>query len=210
MNARLQAQLARIETLSLRERIFLFVSILLCSGALFDVLWLSPAQTVHRQLVVRIDKQTAELQRLREVLKAGAQPSGPSTSLVQELQLVRTQTDQTETVVRALLPTGQAAPLMDALTHLLRRHSGLMLVKTAALAPEVAGPGNANAGGLPEGLTRQGVAITVAGVYPDLVRFVGTLEAAMPHVRWGAMNLKVDKGAPELSLQLFLLAEAAP
>ena len=210
MKPRLQAQVARLEALSLRERIFLFVSILLCSGALFDVLWLSPAQTVHRQLVVRIDKQAAELQRLRDVLKASAKPSGPSAGVVQELQLVRAQTDQTEAAVRQLLPTGQAAPLMEALTHLLRRHPGLMLVKTAALAPEVAGPGNANAGGLPEGLTRQGVAITVAGAYPDLMRFVGTLEGAMPHVRWGAMNLKSDKGAPELSLQLFLLAEAAP
>lgn len=210
MNARLQAQVARLEALSLRERIFLFVSILLCSAALLDVLWLSPAQTVHRQLVVRIDKQTAELQRSRDVLKASAQPAGPPTSVVQELQLLRAQTDQTEVAVRQLLPTGQAAPLMEALTHLLRRYPGLMLVKTAALAPELAGPGNANAGGLPEGLTRQGVAITVAGAYPDLMRFVGTLEGAMPHVRWGAMNLKSDKGAPELNLQLFLLAEAAP
>lgn len=210
MKPRLQAQVARLEALSLRERIFLFVSILLCSGALFDVLWLSPAQTVHRQLVVRIDKQATELQRLRDVLKASAKPSGPPAGVVQELQLVRAQTDQTEAAVRQLLPTGQAAPLMEALTHLLRRHPGLMLIKTAALAPEVAGPGNANAGGLPEGLTRQGVAITVAGAYPDLMRFVGTLEGAMPHVRWGAMNLKSDKGVPELSLQLFLLAEAAP
>lgn len=207
MKQQFQALFARLDALSLRERIFMFVSILLCSGALFDVLWLSPAKTTHSQLVVRIDKQSAELQRLREVLKATAQPAGPPQSVVDELQHLRTQTEQTDLAVRALLPAPQATPLVEALTHLLRRQPGLTLVKTSALAAEVAGPGNPNAAGLPEGLTRQGVGITVAGVYPDLIRFVSTLEGAMPHVRWGAMTLKSDKGAPELTLQLFLLAE---
>lgn len=209
MKQRFQAQIARLEALSLRERVFLFLSVLVCSGALFDALWLSPAQTAHRQLVVRIDKQGTELQRLREAVKTTAQPGGALPSVRDELQRLHAQSDETERAVRELLPTGQTTPLVQALTHLLRRHQGLTLVKTAALAPEVAGPGNSNAAGLPEGLTRQGVAITVAGAYPDLIRFVSTLEADMPQVRWGVMTLKSDKGASELTLQLFLLAEAA-
>ena len=209
MKKQLQTLIVRLDALSLRERIFLFVSIFLCSGAFFDVLWLSPAKTAHSQLVVRIDKQAAELQRLREVLKTTAQPSGPAKSVADELQQLRVQIDQTNLAVQALLPAAQATPLVDALTHLLRRQPGLTLVKTSALAAEVAGPGNPNAAGLPEGLTRQGLAITVAGAYPDLIRFVRSLEAAMPHMRWGAMHLKSDKGAPELTLQLFLLAEVA-
>ena len=43
------AQMARIDNLSLRERIFLFLSILVCALALADTLWLSPAQTAHKQ-----------------------------------------------------------------------------------------------------------------------------------------------------------------
>ncbi len=210
MKKQLQTLIVRLDALSLRERIFLFVSILLCSGALFDVLWLSPAKTAHSQLVVRIDKQAAELQRLREVLKTTAQPSGPAKSVADELQQLRAQIDQTNLAVQALLPAAQATPLVDALTHLLRRQPGLTLVKTTALAAEAAGPGNPDAAGLPEGLTRQGLAITVAGAYPDLIRFVRSLEAVMPHMRWGVMHLESDKGAPELTLQLFLLAEVAP
>lgn len=210
MKKQLQTLIARLDALSLRERGFLFLSVLVCCGAVFDALWLSPAQTVHRQLVVHIDKQATELQRLRETLKITAQPVGAPQSVRDELQRLHAQADATERAVRELLPQAQTTPLVQALTHLLRRHQGLTLVKTDALAPEVAGPGNSNAAGLPEGLTRQGVAITVAGAYPDLIRFVGTLESAMPQVRWGAMNLKSDKGAPELTLQLFLLAEVAP
>ena len=210
MRAQWHTLIARMDALSLRERIFLFVSILLCTGALFDVVWLSPAQTAHRQLVVRIDKQAAELQRLREVLKTTALPSGPPRSVVDELQQLGMQIGQTDAAVRSLLPAPQDATLVDALAHLLRRQPGLTLLQTTALAAEVAGPGNVNAAGLPVGLARQGVAITVSGAYPDLIRFVRTLESAMPQVRWGAMNLKSDKGPPELTLQLFLLSELAP
>ena len=59
MNPILQSAYARIEALSLRERIFLFLSVLVVCGAVFDALWLSPAQTVRKQLLMRFEKQTA-------------------------------------------------------------------------------------------------------------------------------------------------------
>jgi MSHA biogenesis protein MshJ len=55
------------------------------------------------------------------------------------------------------------------------------------------------------------VEVTVAGNYADLTRFVSTIEAAMPYVRWGLMTLKTtdDQTAPHLTLQLFLLTEVS-
>ena len=208
MNKGWQTLIAKLDALSVRERIFLFASVVLCSAALFDVLWLSPAQTVHRQLTVRLTAQSAELQRLRDQVNATSQADSVPASLDQELQRLQAQLGQTNLAVRALLPPPQGTPLVQALTHLLRRYPGLTLINTSALAPEVAGPGNARATGLPEGLTRQGMAVTVAGAYPDLTRFVSTLELEMPHVRWGSMSLKSENAMPELTLQLFLLMEA--
>jgi MSHA biogenesis protein MshJ len=208
MNKAWQTLIAKLDALSVRERIFLFASVVLCSAALFDVLWLSPAQTVHRQLTVRMTAQSAELQRLRDQVNATSQADSVPASLDQELQRLQAQLGQTSLAVRALLPPEQGTPLVQALTHLLRRYPGLTLINTSALAPEVAGPGNARATGLPEGLTRQGMAVTVAGAYPDLTRFVSTLELEMPHVRWGSMSLKSENAMPELTLQLFLLTEA--
>lgn len=204
-----QTLITRLDALSVRERIFLFASVVLCSAALFDVLWLSPAQTVHQQLTVRMTRQSAELQRLRDQVNATIQADGVPISIEQELQRLQRQLEQTNLAVRELLAPAQGTPLVQVLTHLLRRYPGLMLVNTSVLAPEVAGPGNAKATGLPEGLTRQGLAITVAGAYPDLTRFVSTLELEMPNVRWGSMNLKSENGVPELSLQLFLLTDVA-
>jgi MSHA biogenesis protein MshJ len=205
-------QMARLDGLSLRERIFLFLSVLVVCGALVDTLWLSPAQTAYKQLLVRIDKQGGELMRLREVLKLSASSPGAGQNTRDELGQIVKQTADINQAVRQLLPGAEKlAPLAQALVHLLRRHDGLTLVRTTALAPEIAGPGNGNAAGsLPAGLTRQGVAFTVAGSYADLTRYVMSLETAMPQVRWGTLNLRVDKGQPELTLQLFLLGEAAP
>jgi len=212
MKAQWQAQMARIDNLSLRERIFLFLSILVCCLALADTLWLSPAQTAHKQLLQRMDKQSAELQRMRDTLRSSAQPSDVDQAALAELQITQTLLGQVNQAVRERLPgTAGTAPLAQALQQLLRRYPGLTLVRTAALPPEVAGPGNSNgAGNLPPGLTRQGVTITVAGAYPDLMRYVAALESALPQVRWGVMTLSSQQGVPELTLQLFLLGEVQP
>ncbi len=212
MKAQWQAQLARIDNLSLRERIFLFLSILVCCFALADTLWLTPAQTAHKQLLQRMDKQSAELQRLRDTLRISAQPNEVDQAAQAELQDTQTLIGQVNAAVRERLPgAAGAAPLQQALQQLLRRYPGLTLVRTAALAPEVAGPGNSHgAGSLPVGLTRQGVTITVAGAYPDLTRYVAALESALPKVRWGVMTLSSEQGQPELTLQLFLLGEVLP
>jgi MSHA biogenesis protein MshJ len=188
------------------------VSILMCCFALVDTLWLSPAQTVHRQLMQRLDRQNGELQRLRDSVRASAQPKDADQAARAELQTTQTQLDQVNQAVRERLPGAtRSTPLAQALVQLLRRHEGLTLVRTAALPPDSAGPGNSNGtGSLPKGLTRQGVTLTVAGAYADLMRYVASLESSMPYVRWGAMTLSSDKGRPELTLQLFLLGETTP
>lgn len=209
MKAFMQTLITRLDALSQRERIILFAAVVLCSVALFEALWLTPARTMHQQWVARMDKQNAELLQLREQVKATVKVDTVPASVAQQLQQVQSQLEQTDQAVRDLLPPAQETPLVQTLTHVLRRYPGLTLVNTSVLPPEVAGPGNSKSAGLPEGLTRQGVAVTLAGAYPDLSRFVSTLEADLPHLRWGVMSLKSDQGVPELTLQLFLLTEVA-
>jgi MSHA biogenesis protein MshJ len=215
-------QMARVDALSLRERLFLFLSVLVCAAALVDTLWFSPAQTSYKQTSQRVEKLAVELQRLRDLLRATAGPAAPDRELRDELVQIGAQTEQVNLAVKKLLPqSADSAPLAQALVHLLRRHEGLTLVHTSALLPEQAGPGNAttakpgkvDAGGvppLPSGLTRQGVALTVSGSYANLTRYVQMLESDMPRVRWGEMNLRTGKDQPELTLKLYLLGEATP
>ena len=44
--------------------------------------------------------------------------------------------------------------------------------------------------------------LTVAGPYPELIRYVQTLEHALPTLRWGDMKLAGDLKPPQLSLQV--------
>ncbi len=205
-----EKQAARINNLSLRERVFVFLSLIAGSMALADVVWLSPAQVAHKQLTQRFEKQSAELQRTRDVFKTTARPVDTTQAVRGEIAALRSRLDVVNQAIREVVPAAaEAAPLTQAMVHLLRRHDGLTLVRTSAMDAEAAvsdAPQAAVASAAAStGITRQGVGLTVAGPYPELIRYVQALETALPHVRWGVMTLKSEKLPPELTLQLFLL-----
>jgi MSHA biogenesis protein MshJ len=202
-----QTQSARIDALSMRERVFLFLSVLACAVALIDTVWLSPARLAHQQLTQRFDKQSAELKNLREALNTMAKPSTAGQAGIEALTAVKAQLDQVNQGIEQTSGMNrQGTPLAQVLVHLLRRHEGLTLLHTATLAPDAstkATPASAPAG--TAAIARQGMELTVSGPYAELTRYVQTLEQALPAVRWGSMQLKSEKQPPELTLQLFLV-----
>jgi MSHA biogenesis protein MshJ len=197
----------RIDALSLRERAFLFVTLLVLCMLLADVLWLSPAQTRHRQITQRVAAQQAELQRLGEELKNSSGETGPTRQMRVELAQAREGLAAVNVEIEAL-PQGQGdIPLSKVLVHFLRRHEGLVLVRTATLADESRGVEGAAA--THKQLRRQGLELTVAGPYAELTRYVQTLERAMPALRWGAMKMNSLNQPAELTLQVWLVGGGA-
>ena len=198
----------RIEALSLRERIFLLVSAMVCSIALVDVLLLTPAQNTQRQLVQRFNAQGTELDRLRNELRQVAQPADAGTSVRAALTQVDQRQQSLDTQIQALLPAGQRGPALEqVLVQFLRRQEQLKLVSVGTVLP---GPATAAAstvppGELPAGLTRRTLVLTVAGSYTELVRYVATLETSLPSLRWGGLQLNSDKPVPELTLQVHVM-----
>lgn len=194
---------ARIDALSLRERVFLFATLLILSMLLAEALWLGPTQTLHRQLTQRVAAQAGEVQRLQQELDGMGLQSGPGQQVRDELAQVRERLDQVNREI-AQLPQGQAddTPLTKVLVHFLRRHEGLVLVRTATLGAE-GSTAQGSASELP--LTRQGLELTVAGSYHELARYVQTLERALPALRWGTMRMNSERQPAELTLQVWLL-----
>lgn len=202
---------ASIDAISLRERILLFISVLAGCIVLADLVWLSPTQLTHRSLLLKFEKNSTELQRLRTEAKALVNPVNTDKGVRADLAAAKISLDSVNQTILDILPTpGQATPLAQILVHLLRRHAGLTLLRTSTLAPDAAGtattpdPGVRSAE-LPSWLTRQGVELTVSGPYPDLTQYLASLEMVLPHVMWGTMTLKSEKLPPELTLQLFLV-----
>jgi len=202
MKQKWQLLLDRIDALSLRERVMLFASILVCVMALAELLWLSPIQKAHKQLLGQVALQSTELHRLRDELRISHGETGPGKLMREELAQLKNRIDQVNQEI-AQVPAGSLdeTPLSKVLIHFLRRQEGLVLLKTATLpadpksSPEVA----------MTGFKRQALELTVSGSYPELIRYVQTLERSLPALRWGTMKITSDKQPVVLSLQVSLV-----
>jgi MSHA biogenesis protein MshJ len=202
MNQKWLSLLARIDALNQRERILLFASLLVCLLAVAEVLWLSPIQKAHKQLVTLVAQQDGELQRLRDELRISSEETGPGKLMREELVQLKTQTTQVNLEI-AQIPASvlDETPLSKVLIHFLRRHEGLVLLKTATLPVD----GKALPDVAAAGLKRQGLELSVAGTYPELIRYVQTLERSLPALRWGSMKIASDKQPVVLTLQVSLV-----
>jgi MSHA biogenesis protein MshJ len=200
-------QEARINGLSLRERLFLFVSVLVVMLAVADVLWLSPAQADYKQIQQRFTVQSAEVGRLRAELASVSKPVDASADLRASVEQLQARMASLRAEIAASAPGAASGTeaLEQVLVQFLKRRPGLRLVSSGTVANEA---GAADAAHVP-GVQRRGLELKVAGPYPELTRYVQSLEQALPHLRWGTMQLAVDTQGPELTLLVYVL-EVAP
>lgn len=210
-----KSQFLRVDSLTLRERVFLFLSVLACCAALVDLVWLSPAQLTYMQSVQRFNSQSSELQRNREALKLLGRPEEAVKGVRAEIAAVKNRLGTLNRTIDETLPAANVTTSLDrVLVHLLRQHEGLTLLRTAVSAPQPSGnvaAEMASGTGAPtpvSGLSIQSAALTVSGPYAGLVAYVQALEKALPGVRWDGMVLSSapgGKGPVELTLQLSLI-----
>lgn len=205
MKQQLQALLAKVDALSQRERIFLFMSVFVCLVALADFLWFTPASTAHKLLVQRFATQNAELDRLRDELRQSGKPSEPGRQAREELEASKLRLKELNDSILSLAPQDQKGPALElVLQRLLRRQDGLTLLSLDTLKPEAPASGaTGTTTSMPAGMSKRGLEFRVKGPYAGLVRYVQALEAALPGLRWGAMELKADRSASELTLRVY-------
>lgn len=199
---------ARVDVLTLRERVILFLSILTVLMALADTIWLSPAQQSYQQMRQRFAGQDAELLRLRAELQGLAQPADTSKAVREAMAADQAKLDAVNQAISKAAPLANGGLAMEqVLVQFLRKHEGLTLVSTGTVnieSPEIANGGIALAGAA-AGIVKRGMELKVSGPYPQLVRYVKHLETALPTLRWGAMELTSDKQPPELAMQVFVV-----
>lgn len=201
----LKMQAARFDVLSLQKRISFFVLAVSCCFLAFQFLGLVPAQTAYQAAALLVDKQETELQKARAKLKA-INFSGDASNLVRaELTALQTSTKAAKQLVQKYSSASAATtPLAETLVYLLRRHDRLKLLHMSTLT-EASQTRREIASVLPAGILLQGLELTVSGAYPELTRYVATLENELKGIRWGTMKLKSEKLPPELTLQMFLM-----
>lgn len=197
----------RIDAMSLRERAFLFVSLIVSTLALADVLWVTPAQQAYRRTTQRFAAQGEELVRLRTELAVTGQLVDSGKTVRDDLAAADQSLAQTNAKIAAVAPMADKGPQLEqVLVQFLRRQEGLTLLFTGTVS-DGASPAGALVD-MPPGLTRRGMELRVSGPYPELVRYVRGLETAMPTLRWGQLQLQSEKQPPELGLKVFVVGVA--
>jgi len=205
MKQRWQQLVTRIDELNLRERVFLFLAIIVCTLALADTLWLSPARIAYTQATQRVAAQGLELKRLRDELQGMAQPVDASKTVRDEIADINLRLDAVNEDIKLVAPLAEGGPAIEqALVQFLRRQEGLTLLSTGTVKQE-APPAAPATGASAQALSRRGLELSVSGSYAELVRYVKTLENALPTLRWGTLQLKATKQPPELTLQVYVV-----
>ena len=149
---------ARINALSERERVILFLSIVVSLLAIGDSLWFTPALRVQKELAQKFGAQAAELDTLRVELVQNGHTVNPNQQARDELAALQKQLDQAGEDIGQLLPSAPSGPGLErVLVEFLRKQDGLTLLGTGTLKddgqanPAVPNPLNAAAGVLASG-----------------------------------------------------------
>lgn len=228
-------QAKRIDALSLRERLILFLSIVAVLAAVFDTLVLTPLSVHAKQRSDARAQQATELSQLREQFIAAGRSRGtdPTAQLRLRLDTAQTERLRLDTELRQGSSLSGNEGLSAVLQRLLSSQPGLVLdrltllddtpvtapaapaapspvaLTTGASAPAPAAPAPLNRVTPPAmpGMAWQGVELQVQGSYRDIQRYLQTLERELPALRWGEMRLSTPgpNEAPRLVAQVFLL-----
>lgn len=189
----------RIDELALRERGLLFLVVLVVIYFVAQSLLLAPIQQQRVQLLGQLTQQRQKTQTLNLQAQAVLTASGRTPQSQQHMEALRQRLGLMNQRFSALT-TGLVSPRqMLSLVRRASTHSaGVTLRSVTNMPPVPALPASAPAAADPAQsvpapvLYRHGLKIIVTGRYPDLVRYLESLEKLPWKVFWGRMSLKVE------------------
>lgn len=189
------ALLAKINSMSLRERAMLFAIAVLLSGFVFNTLLLNPLQVKQHALILKMQQQQRETRALQSTIQSMAQArlTEQSSPLHARLVALRTQVQQNDALLQAgsekLVLPGKMAGLLQSVLH-----NKLQLLGLETLPPSLLiEPGKSAAVNLTPQIYKHGVEIKLRGSYIDLLHYLEALEKLPEHLFWGELNLVVEQ-----------------
>jgi MSHA biogenesis protein MshJ len=210
---------ARVDALSLRERVLVFAAIAAGTAFLVHFFALGPMFAKQGLLRTQIVQQQNNLEGIdndisEKVKAAQVDPDAPTR---ERIAAVHAQTDALATSLRAmqngLVPPERMAPLVEAI---LRANGRLQLVSMRTLAvepllgagkPQAAAPTPSDSVKPAALLYRHGVEVTVRGNYLDMIGTMAALESMPTQLFWGAAKLDAETWpASRLTLTLYTLS----
>ncbi|MDD5390587.1 MAG: hypothetical protein PHD37_14690 [Gallionellaceae bacterium] len=199
----LAGYLEKIDALSPRERVILFLLLLAGIWAVVDGLLLGALDKSRHAEQEKLRAAVAQIASAQDSITRRANQIDPARAARERLEGARkaleTRMREAEFTQSRLVAAKDMARVLQGL---LRNQPGLRLVNLKTLAPEPLGlPAEAK----PEeaALFRQGVRITLAGGYENLVRYMEGLEKLPVGFYWSRAELDASHH-PEIELTLTL------
>jgi MSHA biogenesis protein MshJ len=214
----------KVDAMSRRERVLIFITLAVIVVALLNALLLEPLFARQKMLRSQLQEQQAKLDSVQTLIAAVVQANSPNATSPQRMQLAR---------IRQELDAGNAflqsrreklvqpEKMAEYLRQLLSRNSRLQLVglQTLPVTPlieQAAGKGTEIAKpAQPFDITaaqenqvfKHGVKLTVRGNYLDLLQYVKALEGMPQQMFWAKAEMSVIKyPTAELTLTLYTLS----
>ena len=223
MKARLQAYLDRLDGMSLRERVMIFLMLAGVLVALSMTFVLDPLVAKQKQLSQKFAQSQAQTEAMEAQMRVLTEASkiDPDASNKARLALLE---EQRKSAVDVLSGARQglvsADRMVQLLQELLGQNSKLKLVGiktlpvTSILEDKPNTPATKTADGDKNvsplsalGLYRHGVEISVEGSYADLLAYMAALEHMPWRVHWSSASLATqDYPTSRLTLTLFTLS----
>ena len=201
----LQRYADRVDAMSLRERVFIFLAVAVALVAIADSALFEPILKGQKAGSLRIQQQQDEIRTMQAQVQAYAQArSGEGASARRQrlekrrIELAALDRELAEKH-RGLVTSERMAKM---LSEIVKRNPDIELVSLRTLGATglANAPGSAPGG---SGIYRHGVEIAVSGSYLKMLNYVGQLERLPAKIFWGNMDLQAG-AYPQVTLKITL------
>lgn len=208
MKAQWQKVASRIDGLTLRERVIVFLMAALILVTVVNALILDPQNVEQKQISQRIKQEQVQIARIRaeiqqKVNEHTVDPDATNRARLVDLERQATGLQQSlGELQKGLVSPDKIATLLESM---LKKNSRVRLVSLKNVATEnlmktePATKGEANPAAA--GLFRHGVELTVRGTYLDTLAYLEELENLEPKLFWGGVTFNVEEH-PNASMTL--------
>ncbi|HVL76239.1 MAG TPA: MSHA biogenesis protein MshJ [Noviherbaspirillum sp.] len=190
---------ARVDALTLRERVIIFLMAALALVTAMNMLALDPKDAEQKRIARHMQDQQAQIAQLRADIarKVAESTADPDADARQRLQLLQQQKaglqESLAGMQRGLVSPDRIAPLLE---NILSRNTRLRLVSLKKLPvvnlARTHGEEMVDAGLRETGLYRHGVELTVEGGYLDMLNYLTELESLSTQLFWGDLAFTVE------------------
>jgi MSHA biogenesis protein MshJ len=199
-----------VDALTLRERLMLFVGVLVVAGGLWEALLARPLEAREAILSGQIMTAKNRLDQIDQAMNLAAQGIGDGMPAhLERLRLLEQQVETTEQTVR-IFTTDLVTPtqMRLVLEELIERQRGLKLVRVSNLdVRPLLEPDDASDESDEPMLFRHGLKIELEGSYLDCLEYLSAVEHLPWKLYWGALSLHTtDYPQNAISIEIFTLS----